>query len=212
MAFDSSILLRASDETRAQQGFLTLQEMMSLSNRGNIIFDPMSVFISKHAVIGSGNRFFPTVLVECSEPGHLVVGNDNTFFSGSRLLAAPGTIRVGSGNQFGEGGCFVKANRPGAEISIGDGGRYLGGAWVFGVTTLGSGSQVIGQIHVEDCELTAGENYTHDDPDQRGAVLKGIGDARRLRVRVGHVIRSDNGQFQQSAETQQRVFHPRRRE
>jgi hypothetical protein len=212
MSYDSSTLFRVSNETRKQQGFFTLEEMADLDRRGNIIFDPMSVFISRLAVIGSGNRFLPTVLIECSEPGSLVIGDNNTFFSGCRLLAAPGAIRIGNGNQFGEGGCIIKANRSGAQISIGDGGRYLGGAWVFGATTLGSGSQVIGQIHVDDCDLAAGETYMYDDPDRRGAVLKGIGDARSLRISVGHVIRSANGQFQQADEQPQRVFHPRKRE
>jgi hypothetical protein len=212
MAFDSSALLRASDETRTQHGFLTLQEMADLGRRGNIIFDPLSVFISARTVIGTGNRFFPTVLIESSAPGDLVIGDNNVFFSGCRLLADPGSIRIGNGNQFGEGGCFIKANRPNAQISIGDGGRYLAGVWLFGASTLGSGSQVIGQVHVDDCELEAGETYLHGDPDRRGAVLKGVGDARGLRVSVGHVIRAENGRFQQTDEQPQSIFHPRRRE
>jgi hypothetical protein len=212
MTIDSPALLRAADDAREQHGFLTFFGMMELCKRGNIIFDPFSVLISSRAAVGSGNTFYPSVLIECNAPGELAIGGGNVFFSGCRLLADPGTIRIGNANQFGEGGCFVKANRTGGKIDIGDNGRYVAGAWLLGMSRLGSGSQVIGQIHVEDCELGGGESHACADPDRRGAVLKGSGDARGLSVRTGYVIRSDNGRFEQRDEKAQASFHPRQRD
>jgi len=212
MTIDSPALLRAADEAREKHGFLTFSGMMELCKRGNIIFDPFSVLISSRAAIGSGNTFYPSVLIECNAPGELVIGDGNVFFSGCRLLADPGKIRIGNANQFGEGGCFIKANRAGALINVGDNGRYVAGTWLLGTSTLGSGSQVIGQIHVEDCELAGGDSHACDDPNRRGAVLKGSGDARGLCVRAGYVIRSDNGRFEQRDEKPQSSFHQRKRD
>jgi len=211
MTFDTPALLRAADEDREQRGFLTLAGLLQLRQRGNLILDILSVLISSRATIGSGNTFYPSVLIECNEPGEVVIGDRNVFYSGCRLLADPGRIHIGSANQFGEGGCFIKANRAGARVEIGDSGRYVNGAWLLGQSTLGSGSQVIGQVHVEDSELAGGESYAYDDPDRRGAVLKGSGDARGLRVRMGYVIRSENGRFEQQGERPQSDFHPKKR-
>jgi hypothetical protein len=211
--FDSPALLRAADEVREQHGFRTIRELMDLCRNGNVIFDTLSVMISSRVrIIGAGNRFYASVLIECNAPGDLVIGDNNVFFSGCHLLADPGKIRIGDANQFGEGGCFIKANRADALIDIGSNGRYVAGAWLLGRSMLGSGSQVIGQVHVEDCHLGAGQSYACDDPDLRGAVLKGFGDARGLRVRAGHVIRAENGRFEQGNEQLQASFHPRKRD
>src|SRR5438105_4276428 len=111
MGLDCSVVLQAADEDRQRRGFLTIGEILRLREKGNVIYDPLSLLISSRVVIGGGNKFFPSVLIECNEPGTLVIGDNNAFFSGCHLMADPGVIIIGNANQFGEGGCFIKANR-----------------------------------------------------------------------------------------------------
>jgi hypothetical protein len=166
---------------------LTLAELIDLSTRGNVLYDPHSVLISARAVIGRDNVFFPGVYLFCTEGGTLEVGNGNTFHANTLIEATHGAIRIGSRNQFGEGGFTAKANRQAAAISIGDEGRYLNGAGVFGETTLGSGSQLLGLITVDNCTLAAGGSFRERDLDRRAGLLKGAGGARNLTVPIGHV-------------------------
>jgi hypothetical protein len=56
--------------------------------------------------------------------------------------------------------------------------------------------------------LGAGESYLHPDPDLRGAVLKGAGLARGLRVGRGEVI-SRRENFEQADIERQVAYHPK---
>jgi hypothetical protein len=196
------------DRMRRDQGLLTVDEVVSLSERRNVIYDPYSTLISARAMIGHGNIFFPGVYLLCTEAAALEVGDANIFHANTLFEAATGVIRVGSLNQFGEGGFTAKANRPGALIEIGNEGRYLNGAAVFGETVLGSGSQLLGAITVDSCRLEPGGSFRESDPDRRAGVLKGAGTARGITVPAGQVIVSA-GTFSESDLQPQSNFHPK---
>ncbi len=198
------------DDVRRAQGLMTMDALAALVDRGNIVFDPFSVLIAAAARIGSGNVFFPCVSLLCRDEGGLEIGDNNRFFSQTLIEAVSGPIRIGSGNQFGEGGFTAKTNRPGAAITIGDHGRYLNGAAVFGVSHLGSGSQILGAITVDGCTLAPGGSHEHPDPDHRAGLLKGAGAARDLMVPMGQVIAAQ-GIFSSADLKPQSLFHPNTR-
>jgi hypothetical protein len=204
-----STVIAKIDETRRAQGFLGIEAVLALAERGNVILDPFSTLIAKNARIGSNNIFYPGVTIHCSASGKLVVGDNNTFYAGTWLAADAGTLTIGNGNLLGEGGGFTaKADRAGVRITIGDHGRYQGGASVFGETTLGSGSQLLGMITVDSCHLAAGGSFRDPDPDARAALLKGQGVARKLRLEVGQVI-STRDDFTMDDVKPQSFFHPK---
>jgi hypothetical protein len=199
-------LLDQIDRQRAGRGFLTVAEVLRLAGRGNVILDPFSTLISAEATIGTGNLFYPGVVVEARAAGAIAIGDGNIFHARTLLLAEGGSLTIGDGNEFGDGGVSVKT--AGATIAIGDGGRYTQGAEINGRNTLGSGSQILGPIAVQRCTLGAGESYRHPDPDLRGAVLKGMGIARGLAVGQGEVINA-RATFEQARIERQAVYHPK---
>ncbi len=192
---------------RERLGFLDISQTIALNQEGNIVLDPFSTLISRGVRLGSGNVIYPSAILECDAPGILTIGDNNIFRSGTEIAALGGVISIGNGNQFGEGGFFAKANREGARIEIGNSGRYLSGATVVGKTVLGSGSQILGSITADNCELEAGEPYSHPDPDLRAAVLKGQGLARQIKLARGEVIQG-NGRFAREDILRQTHFHP----
>jgi hypothetical protein len=193
------------DQVRVGQGYLTLAETLALVDRGNAVFDPFSLLVGRAVTIGSHNVFYPNVTI--GGEGAVTIGDRNTFHSGTALFAAGGRIVVGAHNQFGEGGFTAKADRPGGVIEIGDHGRYVGGAAVYGAAQLGSGTQILGAVAVQDCTLAAGGSFEEPDPDARGAVLKGVGRARGLTLAVGQVIQG-NGVFDPKETKWQSFYHP----
>jgi hypothetical protein len=193
------------DQVRIDQGYLTLAETLALVDRGNAVLDPFSLLIGRSVSIGSRNIFYPNVTI--GGEGAVAIGDRNTFHSGTALFAAGGRIMVGAHNQFGEGGFTARADRLGALIEIGDHGRYVGGAAVHGAAQLGSGSQILGAVAVQDCTLAAGGSFAEPDPDARGAVLKGVGRARGLSLATGQVIQG-NGVFDASEIKWQSFYHP----
>jgi hypothetical protein len=208
MLHDSAVIAKIN-ETRRALGLLEVEAVLALAERGNVVLDPFSTLIAKNVRIGAENMFYPCVTVLCSASGELSIGDSNTFHTRTWLAAETGPIMIGSRNEFGEGGGFTaKANRARARIVIGDNGRYQGGASVFGETTLGSGSQLLGMITVDSCHLAAGGSFRDPDPDTRGALLKGQGTARNLRLDIGQVI-SASGVFQMEDVKPQSFFHPK---
>jgi hypothetical protein len=207
MTLDAT-LIASIDDARRALGFLPLADTMALADRGNLILDPFSVLIACRAEIGRDNVFHPGVTLSCEPEAALVLADGNILRSGTLIAAETGAIRIGSGNRFGDGGFTARANRPGAAIAIGDGGRYLSGATIQGRSTLGSGSQVLGAITVDDCSLGAGAPFSDPDPDARGAVLKGAGTARGLTLDAGQVI-AGSGVFRIEDLKPQSFFHPK---
>ncbi|HEX5691099.1 MAG TPA: hypothetical protein VFX76_13890 [Roseiflexaceae bacterium] len=201
-------LMLQIDRQRADQGFLSIHQLLRLGERGNIVLAPFSTLIAAGAQIGSGNIFYPGVVVEIRNSGSIEIGDNNRFSMLTYLLADAGQITIGSHNEFGDGGASVKALGSGDRIAIGDHGRYTQGAQIAGSNTLGSGSQILGPIIVQGCTLGAGESFLHPDPDLRGAVLKGAGIARGVHVGQGEVI-SRRSSFDQADIERQTVYHPK---
>lgn len=205
-----SDLIAKIDRQRMLRGFMTLAEMLDwLLSQENIVLDPFSTLISKNVNIGRGNVFYPQVTIEANDGGSISIGNGNTFASGSVLLAEQGRIDIGDDNQFGDGGIRIKANLPEALIQIGSNGRYMNGAEIMGRCRLGSGSQIIGNITVQNCDLGDGDSYKDPNPETRAGLLKGFGLARNLQVRRGEVI-SGQGSFDQAQIEQQAAYHPKK--
>ncbi len=201
-------MLHKIDEQRESRGFHRISELLRLSEQGNTFLDPFSTLISKSVVLGDNNLFYPNVTIEANRGGVIVVGNANAFYPNTYILAEEGKVSVGDDNQFGDGGCSLKANRSDAEITVGDNGRYINGAQIIGRTTLGSGSQVIGPITVQDCTLEAGEDFQSSDPDLRAGLLKGTGLARGIVVPKGKVL-NGAGTFEQDSIEAQSKYHPK---
>lgn len=196
------------NNVRRQHDLMTIEEIEMLVEKGNIIYDPLSVLISTNTKIGTGNIIFPCTSIFCSNKSELSIGNKNIFHSNSFFDAVFGPITIGSNNQFGEGGFTAKTNRAGAKIIIGDNGRYLGGASIFGETILGTGSQILGAINVDSCHLEAGQSYMDADLDRRAGLLKGFGVVRDIIVPAGQVIHG-NGSFSLKDIKPQSFFHPK---
>lgn len=207
MSGEESILDQI-DRQRTAQGFRSIGELMGLADSGNTVLDPFSVLISSSVTLGKNNFFYPNVIIRAIDESDLSLGNGNVFYPSTFILADEGRVMIGDSNQFGDGGCAIKANMPDAAITIGDNGRYINGAQILGKTVLGSGSQVLGPITVQNCTLEAGTDYRSKDPDQRAGLLKGSGLARDINVPVGYVVNGD-GQFAQDDLESQASYHPK---
>jgi hypothetical protein len=197
------------DAAREGGGFLGIAQVVALSDRGITIFDPFSTLVSRRAEIGAGCVLYPMVTVECDEASVCLLGTGNTLLPGTRIVATGGgCIRIGAGNVIGEGGAQVKADQPDARIEIANSTRLVSGAEIMGITTIGTGCQVIGAIRAQSVRLEGGQDWSHPDPDQRGAVLKGHGLARGLRLSAGEVV-NGIGDFSQAPVERQATYHPR---
>jgi len=197
------------DRIRIESHFLTISQVVEIVGKENSVFDPFSILISQNAEIGTGNVFYSNVIISASTTSRLTIGDRNVFHPGTTLEAADGEIQVGSDNVFGDGGFSARANRPGAQIKIGDSGRYKDGAKIFGKSYLGNGCQILGAVTAEDCYLSDGQSHLFPDPDERGAVLKGFGVARSITLGAGEVIQGD-GMIQATDVLRQSSFHPKR--
>ena len=195
------------DEQRRKRGFLTIGELLTLTDTDNVILDPYSVLLSAHAAVGRGNVFYPNVVVEASEQASVVIGDGNTFTPGCFFAASGGAMQVGDHNLFGDGGFTARTTSVSDRLEIGSHGRYINGPALSGRNALGSGSQVIGPIRVQGCSLAAGESHEFPKADARGAVLKGYGLARGIILEQGQVI-AGRGDFQLSDLKMQSFYHP----
>jgi len=193
------------DVARVSCGFLSVKDTLA-ALEGNHVLDPFSTLVSSGIEIGKDNILFPGVTLQVTNGAKFALGNKNIIHAGSLFEVTHGSIIVGSKNQFGEGGFTARANRPGARIDIGDSGRYLSNPSVFGETTLGSGTQILGNITVDGCVLEAGGSHEESNPDSRGGLLKGSGIARGLTIPKGMVI-AGQGSFIQDQMLSQNHFH-----
>jgi hypothetical protein len=193
---------------RISRGFKTIAEVLTLADAGNTLLDPFSILVSKTAKIGRGNTLYPNVIIEATNGGDISVGDGNVFYPGTLLLADAGKILIGDENQLGDGGVCIKAVTTEALIEICNRGRYMNGAQITGQCSLGSGTQILGAISAQNCTLGAGDSFRDPDPETRGGVLKGFGNARNLIVQQGQVI-NGQGSFEQNRIQQQIVYHPK---
>lgn len=196
------------DRQRSHRGFLTHAELIETIGADNVILDASSVLISRNIKVGRDNILYTNVVIEQREEGTISIGNGNIFYPGTYILSSAGQIYIGNENEFGPAGVTIKANMPDALIEIGDQGRYRDGANIMGKTSLGSGSQVLGSIAVQNSLLAGGGTYAEADPDKRAAVLKGFGLAREIILEVGEVI-SGKGDFSEVPIERQAFYHPK---
>ncbi|MFJ6531116.1 hypothetical protein [Microbacterium sp. NPDC091662] len=198
--------LAYADRVRASRGYLTVSQL--IADDLNVFLDPFSTLLSAHARIGTGNVFGPNVRVDADSDA-LRIGDDNRFFEGTRIEATSGgRVSIGADNEFGPHAVALLANRPDAVIAIGSRVRLIGRIDLAGASTLGDGSQILGDITAVNVALVGGGSHRDPDPDQRGAVLKGRGRASGLTLARGHVINGD-GHFATAAVEAQSVYHPR---
>ena len=200
-------MFRESDAQRKRLGFRTFEELLELTSNNHIL-DLFSVLISTGVTVGSGNTFYPNVVLECHDEAHVRIGDANIFTPGCLVVAEAGSVTVGSHNLFGDGGFTARLDQPKAQLVIGDNGRYINGVALSGNNSLGSGSQIIGPIRVQNCTLGEGGSFESENPDERGGVLKGYGLARGLMVGQGRVI-AGNGTFRAEDIKLQSFYHPK---
>lgn len=200
-------IMRKIDSLRKQKDFLSVEEVLLLAER-NSILDPFSLLISRDVSIGEENNFYPNVVVE-NQKGTIKIGNENNFYPGTVLSTVKGAIQIGNSNIFGPGFVNILAQED-SRIEIRSNGRYVNGINIIGNCMFGDGSQVLGGvITVQDSELANGESFFFENPDERGAVLKGMGLAKGIRLKKGEVIQGF-GVFDQQQRTMQSSYHPPR--
>ncbi|MFF9011056.1 hypothetical protein ACF087_35435 [Streptomyces goshikiensis] len=198
----------AIDEIRLRHGFMLVGELLELSRTGNSVFDPYSTLIAQGVEIGRDNAIYPGVTILRDSTSSCTLGSGNTLWPSTLIISVDGgSVEIGDGNSIGPGGTQIKANRPGAHIAIGSRTRLLNGPEILGGTTVSDGCQVLGAIVVQSTRLDGGADHSAPDPDWRGAVLKGFGIARGLRLGRGDVL-NGSGQFHQAAVERQRAYHP----
>lgn len=190
-----------------RERFLSPDELTSAAI-GEVL-DPHSVLVSRFAVVGEGNVFYPGVVIQSDADSTLVIGSGNVFYPGAFLLAeGGGRLIVGSRGAYGPGGVQIKANVAGTVITVGDDVRLANGPEVVGATTIGDGGQIIGPVQAQSVVIAPGGSHTEPDVDRRAGVLKGVGLARRLHVGTGEVV-NGLGDFSRAAVERQSSYHPR---
>lgn len=198
--------LAYADRVRTLLGYRTVSEL--IADDRNVFIDPYSALLSVHARIGTGNVFSPNVRID-AESDALRIGDGNRFFEGTRIEATDGgRVSIGADNEFGPHAVALLANRHDAVITVVSRVRLIGRIDLAGASTLGDGSQILGDVTAVNVSLVGGGSHRDPDPDLRGAVLKGRGRATGLTLARGHVINAD-GDFATAAVEAQSVYHPR---
>jgi hypothetical protein len=194
------------DEQRSARGLRTVSEVLELAEAGTIILDPYSVLLGTRVLLGVGNVLYPGVVIECDPDSECSIGSGNTFLPGTFIAASGGgSITIGDNNRIGEGGARIMA--AGSPVTLGHRTRISSSPVIVAPANLGDGCQVLGQITAQQVQLSGGADFSHPDPDHRGAVLKGFGKARDLTVGVGEVI-NGSGDFAAAPIERQRTYHP----
>jgi carbonic anhydrase/acetyltransferase-like protein (isoleucine patch superfamily) len=194
------------DEQRTARGLRTVSELLELAESGTIILDPYSVLVGTRVRLGEGNVLYPGVVIECDPESSCELGSGNTLLPGTFIAAsAGGSIVIGDNNRIGEGGARIMAAA--ARVTVGDRTRISSSPVIVAPAELGRGSQVLGQITAQQVQLAGGADWSHPDPDHRGAVLKGSGKARGLTIAVGEVV-NGSGDFALAPIERQRTYHP----
>jgi hypothetical protein len=197
-----------TDAQRTARGLRTVDEVLELAAAGTVVLDPYSLLIGVRVQLGAGNVFYPGVVIECDDESTCVLGSENTLLPGTFITATGGaSISLGDGSRIGEGSTRITADGPDAVVKVGNRTRISSNPILVGPAELGDGSQLIGQIIAQGVQLGAGADWTHPDPDARGAVLKGFGRARGLTVGAGEVI-NGSGDFAEAPLERQRTYHP----
>ncbi len=194
---------------RVALGFLTVAEIDELAESGVMVLDPYSTLISKSVEIGVGTTIYPGVVIQQEKGSLLRLGTRNILYPGCFLQAAKGgRLIVGDSCELGPGGVQIKANLSSSNIVIGNGVRLLNGAEVTGMSELGDGTQIIGQVSAQSVRLGGGlGGYEWPEVSERGALLKGTGLARDISLERGEVM-SCQPSFAAAEIELQTCYHP----
>jgi len=207
VTFDPLAAIAAIDASRRSMGFLSIAQTLALGGQGVRVLDPFSTLISPGVEIGRDVDLFPNLTLDLRNGGRIRVGAGTRLMPGTRILADGGTVILGDSVEIGEDGGFSIKARSKDSITVGDRARLTGGGILSESCIVGAGAQVLGRIDVRNCRLEAGGDYRDADPDRRGAVLKGSGQARDIDLEQGRVIQAF-GEFSKAAMRLQSFFHP----
>jgi hypothetical protein len=171
------------------------------------VLDPFSTLLCLGLEIGPEVVLFPNLILDLRNGGRILIGARTSLMPGTRIAADGGAVVVGDDVEIGaDGGFSIKAQTRDT-ITVGDRARLTGGGLLSETCTIGAGAQVLGRIDVRRCRLAAGADYRDDDPNRRGAVLKGAGQARDIDLDRGCVIQAF-GLFSKADMRSQSFFHP----
>ena len=197
---------QASDAARLRLGYRTVDETARLGEAGILVLDPFSTLVSAEVTLEAGVTLYPGVILRAENGGRIDVAAGVDLWPGVILRAKQGRIAIGPGAEIGnEGGFTVTAGSAG--VSIGARARLNGGGAIQESGSIADGAQILGRIAVRGCTLEGGGDYTDPEPDRRGAVLKGSGQARHLALGRGRVIQAF-GIFDAAEARWQSFFHP----
>jgi hypothetical protein len=203
----SQTFLDAADASRRALGFMSVSATAELAQAGVHVFDPFSTLVSPGVSIASGAIVFPNVIIRLTPSGTIEIGRGARLWPGTQISADGGAIVVGADAEIGEGGGFAFTTGSGDSITIGERARLAGGGRMSESCSIGAGAQILGCIDVRSCSLEAGGSHREPEPDRRGAVLKGAGQARNIVLGRGRVIQSF-GLFSLADARWQSSFHP----
>lgn len=201
-------ILQATDSARHRLGFFTVDETAALARQGVQVLDPFSTLVSPGIDIDADVVLYPNVTLSVRSGGSLRIRAGSRLSPGTAIDVDGGSVTIGAAVEIGDGGGFTIRAAAGVAIVIGDRVRLTGGGSLSGACALGDGAQILGRIDTRDCCLAGGGAYDEPDPDRRGAVLKGVGQARGLSVGRGQVIQAF-GLFSEAAMRSQSFFHPK---
>lgn len=200
------------DKYRILQNFYTVDEVINIIAKDNIVYDPYSLLISKNVKLGKKNVFYSNVIIKNDSSSVLIINDSNVFSSNVCIVAENGgEVNVGNNNFFDNGPISVKANINTSKIVFKDDGRYDGKINIYGICEFGSGSQILGNINIYNCKLKSGFSFRHPNPDERAGLIKGCGTAKDLIVPKGKVINGRNI-FDQNKLENQSTYHPNKKD
>jgi hypothetical protein len=208
VSVDPLAALAAIDKGRQNLGFLSIARTLALEAHGVCVLDPFSTLLSPGVEIGPEVVLFPNLILELRHGGRIRIGAGTRLMPGTRIVADGGAVIVGDHVEIGEDGGFSIRAQNRDSITVGDRARLTGGGILSESCAIGAGAQVLGRIDVRNCRLEAGADYGDPDPDRRGAVLKGAGQARDIDLAQGCVIQAF-GLFSMAAMRAQSFFHPK---
>ena len=191
------------NDARAKNGFMSIDDLYELT-KTNTIYDIFSIIISSTVRIGIGNIIYPNVVIE-SDKSLVDICDNNTFYSGTRIVAKNGKVIIGTNNEIGENSVSIKSEN--TKIEVKNECRLNNCAQLLCNSYFGNGSQVLGNIKVINCNLYDGLSYKEINPNKRGGVLKGFGIANNLNIGIGKVINGKGIMTIDMIEDQEK-YHP----